>query len=596
MSKLDQIKAIKSAIDLAEFLAPYTHLRQSGKQFLGLCPLHDDSTPSFSVNAALGVWHCHGCQKGGNVFSFLKYKEGWSTDEAAAYLAERYNLPWQTTKPPVGGDLRTIHEIATRFFQQQLTQASGSGARAYIETRGLNADSVTRFKLGVTPEGGSGLTYYLTKQGFSRELLLESGLSIKSERNEGQIYDRFRERLIIPIDDPLGRTIAFAGRRLGEKGPKYLNSPVTPLFTKGDHLFGLSQASSAIRQRGTALLVEGHLDVIQCHQAGFRHTVAVMGTALGIAQIHKLHSAGRVIVIPDSDSAGVRAAYKHTLALLQQDIPARVALLRRPGEADMPKDADEFLAKLGPEAFALRVEQAIPGVVFLARVHLATLSRDPLERLQGLKGLGPLLLLLPSRPERMEVIRSIQERAGLDPVSVAEVLAPWCNQGVAGASLPRPQQHNEHSPGQREIMRLITQSPECRALAADYLDVDALHDPMHRLLAALLMEEDCPEDPAELPEWGPVAAGTPTHSLLLSLLTSGGEPLDVSRLKQLLIPYRMTRIRKRQVALRGEIADAETNGDEAEVCALLDESGRLGQVASQLESRRWPEDYPNNPI
>jgi DNA primase len=316
MSVIDEIK---DRLDVVEIIGESVKLRKSGKNYSGFCPFHPNTrTPAFAVFPESGTWRCFGaCNEGGDVFSFLMKKEGWDFPETLSYLAERAGVelepqtPEQEAADEAQERLRELLESAVTFFRHHLMQTeAGQSVKAYLEQRGITDATMEAFELGFAPDSWDSTLQHLHERGYTTEELQEAGMV--SERDSGGYYDRFRNRLMFPIRDVRGRMAGFGARVLDPEGvPKYLNSPQTPLFDKGRLLYGLDKARQAIRREDQAVIVEGYMDVIGLHQAGFSNAISSMGTALTEPQLRQLKRYSRRIVLAlDADAAGVQATLR----------------------------------------------------------------------------------------------------------------------------------------------------------------------------------------------------------------------------------------------------------------------------------------------
>ena len=316
MSTIDEIKA---RIDIVDLVSEYVQLKHSGKNYTGFCPFHPNTrTPSFVVFPSTGTWRCFGqCNEGGDIFSFTMKKQGWDFGEALKYLAERAGVqlkpqtPEQVEAEEEHAQLRAILEEAARFYRLQLRDTDGGKqAREYLNQRGLNDEIIDAFWLGYAPNSWDATTHYFKARGNSEQQLREVGLV--SERDDGTIYDKFRHRIMFPIRDSRGRMAGFGGRILDPNDiPKFMNSPQTAVFDKSALLYGLERARTPIRALNQAVIVEGYLDVIALHQAGFTNTVSPMGTALTEHQLRMLKRlTQRFILALDPDSAGDKATLR----------------------------------------------------------------------------------------------------------------------------------------------------------------------------------------------------------------------------------------------------------------------------------------------
>lgn len=361
----DTIEAVQQEVDIVEVVADYVVLKKKGKDYLGLCPFHNEKTPSFSVSQDKQLYYCFGCGAGGNSFKFLMEIGKQSFSEVVLDLARRYQIPIQTVEPEARQEIQrqlTLREqlyevlaVATNFFQHALHQPSGEVAKNYLQqTRKLTEATVNSFELGYAPGGWETLYRYLLEQKrYPVSLVVEAGL-IKQRKEGNGYYDVFRDRVIIPIKDTQGRVIGFGSRTLSEENqPKYLNSPETPLFDKGKTLFALDRARKSIAQEDKVIVVEGYFDAIALHVAGITNVVASLGTAFTDFQLKQLlryTPSKQVILNFDADQAGVKATQR-AIAEVKDLVYAGQVQLRVLNLPD-GKDADEFLSN-NDEAIAI---------------------------------------------------------------------------------------------------------------------------------------------------------------------------------------------------------------------------------------------------
>ena len=302
---------IRSRVDIVELVGRFVNLKKAGEHWKGLCPFHTEKTPSFTVNPKRGIFHCFGCGVGGDAFSFLMRQDRLAFPEAVRILAERsgVELPKERS-PEVEGKLESLRRamsLAAQFYIDALWAEDGAKARGYLERRGVDLEVARRFGLGWAPEGWNALLGHMGRQGVGEELLVSAGLAVRRENAPG-FYDRFRGRVLFPIRDQQGRVVAFGGRGLGSEEPKYLNSPETPLYVKGQMLYALDVAREGMKQKNRAVVVEGYLDCLMAHQHGFTETVAALGTAFTVAQLSLLRRyAEEVVSVFDADAAGIKA-------------------------------------------------------------------------------------------------------------------------------------------------------------------------------------------------------------------------------------------------------------------------------------------------
>jgi DNA primase len=358
-STLEQIRA---ASDIVDVIGSYVPLKKAGANFTALCPFHKEKSPSFNVNPSRQIFHCFGCHKGGDVFTFVKEYENISFVEAVKRLADRAKIPLETEKDGAGAQVRhlkdtllQIHEQITQRWQNALANdAAGQIAREYLAKRGVSAEAVKLFRLGYAPEAWDDTVNWAKSKGFEIGDVEKAGLVIHKEE-ANRYYDRFRGRLMFPICDEQGRVIGFSGRVLAgdEKTAKYVNSPETPIFTKSKVFFGLDKSKRAVLDAGFAIVCEGQLDLIACYMAGVQNMVAPQGTAFTAdhGRILKRY-VNEVVLCFDSDNAGQNAAVRSLDALLGSGLAVRVAVV------PAPHDPDSFIKERGGEAFRELVQGA----------------------------------------------------------------------------------------------------------------------------------------------------------------------------------------------------------------------------------------------
>ncbi|MFM1768323.1 MAG: primase [Verrucomicrobiota bacterium] len=358
----DKLEQIRAASDIVDVIGAAIPLKRAGANFVALCPFHREKSPSFNVNPSRQIYHCFGCHKGGDVFGFVRDYENLSFVDAVRRLAERANIPLEFENTPGAGRARAlkdslllIHEQICQRWQTVLANdAAGQAARDYLAGRGVGPEAVQLFRLGAAPEAWDDTVNWARSKGHDLALVEQAGLILRKEGTDRH-YDRFRGRLMFPICDEQGRVVAFSGRLLtpDAKAAKYVNSPETPIFSKGRVFYGLDKSKRAILDAGCAVLCEGQLDLIACHMAGVRNVVAPQGTAFtpDHARLLKRY-ASEVVLCFDSDNAGQNASVRALDSLLGAELAVRVAAL------PSPHDPDSYIKEFGGPAFAARIAEA----------------------------------------------------------------------------------------------------------------------------------------------------------------------------------------------------------------------------------------------
>ncbi|MGC4085685.1 MAG: DNA primase [Vicinamibacterales bacterium] len=346
----------------------YVSLKRAGRVYKGLCPFHSEKTPSFQVDPEKGFFYCFGCQKGGDIFKFVELQESVGFGDAVKLIAQKtgMTMPEPTEADPTAREdaavreaLLKIHEMAAAYFREQLAGPLGGRARQQLQERDVSAQTIEQLGLGYAPNSRDGLRSRLARQGFSVPLQIQSGLVV--QRDSGEIVDRFRNRLMIPICRDTGSIIAFGGRAMdADQVPKYLNSPETPIYSKSRTLYGLNLSKAAIRKLGYAVMVEGYFDYAQVHQSQAAPVVATCGTALTSTQVQLLRRfTTRVVLSFDPDAAGQGAAVRSSDLLVEEGFEVNVLTLNK-GE-----DPDTFIRRNGPEAYRERLRQSRPYLEYL---------------------------------------------------------------------------------------------------------------------------------------------------------------------------------------------------------------------------------------
>ncbi len=350
----DKIEEVAERADIVEVVSAYIPLTKRGRNHVGLCPFHSEKTPSFSVSEEKNIFYCFGCHEGGSAIKFLMKHESLSFPEAVMVLARKYGVKIEETGERQGTSLRELifkqNALALEYFTGVLMENNGKRARDYLKDRGFDKAIVTEFRIGYTTSRNDGLISYLRSKGEDLELAEKAGLIGNSD---GRIYDRFRERVLFPIIDVRGRVLGFGGRTLGDAMAKYLNTPESPVFKKAEVLYGLYQGRDSINKTGSAIVVEGYFDHLALFKAGFKNTVATMGTALTPSHIRRLKQyTGLLYLLFDSDAAGKKAATRSLDLILAEETAARVVLL--PGGAD----PDDFLKEHGEQGMQRAIDEA----------------------------------------------------------------------------------------------------------------------------------------------------------------------------------------------------------------------------------------------
>lgn len=497
------VEEIRERNDIVEVIGTYVKLQKKGSSYFGLCPFHNEKSPSFSVSPDKQMYYCFGCGAGGNVFTFIMEYENYSFPEALKYLADRVGIKLpereyseeEKRQQDLCMQVLEINKMAANYFYYQLRTESGAQAMQYLKSRQLDDETIKRFALGYSSKYSSNLYQYFKSKKISDELLKESGLFNVDEKNG--MYDKFWNRVIFPILDVNNRVIGFGGRVMGDGKPKYLNSPETIVFDKSRNLYGLNIARAA--RKKYLLVCEGYMDVISMHQAGFTNAVASLGTALtsGHASLLKRYTQ-EVLLLYDSDEAGVRAALRAIPILREAGVNSRVVNLRP------YKDPDEFIKNLGAEAFEERLEQASDSFMF--RVSIAE-SEFPMEEPQGqnrfFERCAEMLLELKDELERNLYIEAIVKKyRGQYGISVEDLRKRVNTLALKGTPAERriqPKKSQEGAPkkkkdsasdqAQKLMLTWIVTYPKIFDKVAQYLTPEDFVVPLYREVAQMLFSQ-----------------------------------------------------------------------------------------------------------
>ena len=499
----DIIEEVRQKNDIVDVVSQYVKLTRKGSSYFGLCPFHNEKTPSFSVTPGKQMYYCFGCGAGGNVFNFIMEYENYTFGEALKHLADRAGVELPKIeysrevreKVQERTELLEINKQAAQYFYYQLRTEKGEQGYQYLTGRGLSEETLRKFGLGYSDKFGGGLYQFLKSKGYSDDRLRESGLFNADERHG--MYDKFWNRVIFPIMDVNNRVIGFGGRVMGDGKPKYLNSPETKIFDKSRNLYGLNVARTT--RRKYLILCEGYMDVISMHQAGFTNAVASLGTALtsGHASLLKRYTQ-EVLLLYDSDEAGVRAALRAIPILREAGVNSRVVNLRP------YKDPDEFIKNLGAEAFEERLEQASDSFMF--RVSIAE-SEFSMEEPQGqnrfFERCAEMLLELKDELERNLYIEAIVKKyRGQYGISVEDLRKRVNTLALKGTPAERriqPKKSQEGAPkkkkdsasdqAQKLMLTWIVTYPKIFDKVAQYLTPEDFVVPLYREVAQMLFSQ-----------------------------------------------------------------------------------------------------------
>ena len=510
----DIIEEVRQKNDIVDVVSQYVRLTRRGSTYFGLCPFHNEKTPSFSVTPGKQMYYCFGCGAGGNVYNFIMEYENYTFGEALKHLADRAGVELPKIeysrevreKAEQRAELLEINKQAAQYYYYQLRTEGGKIGYQYLSGRGLSEETMRKFGLGYSDKFGGGLYTFLKSKGYSDERLRESGLFNVDERHG--MYDKFWNRVIFPIMDVNNRVIGFGGRVMGDGKPKYLNSPETKIFDKSRNLYGLNIARTT--RKKYLILCEGYMDVISMHQAGFTNAVASLGTALtsGHASLLKRYTQ-EVLLLYDSDEAGIRAALRGIPILRDAGVNSRVVNLKP------YKDPDEFIKNMGAEAFEERLGQASDSFMF--RVSIAE-SEFPMDEPQGqnrfFERCAELLLELKDELERNLYIEAIVKKyRGQYGVSVEDLrkrVNTLALKGTPAENRTQPKtsggqnkkkKESASDQAQKLMLTWLVTYPGIFDKVAQYLNAEDFIVPLYKEVAQMLFrqrEEEGQVNPAKL--------------------------------------------------------------------------------------------------
>src|SRR6516164_3704340 len=471
---------VKQQADIVRVIGDYVRLKKSGQNFTGLCPFHGEKTPSFAVHPVKQIFHCFGCGKGGDVFTFVMEMEKCQFPEAVRVVAEKCGIaiprpkertPEERKENQQRAALIEMHKEAQSFFVRQLeTTAEGKAARAYLEDRGLDEQTIAQFGIGYAPSGGD-ILLRLLKPKYAEKLLAESGLLSRDQG--GRLFDRFRRRITFPIANESGKIVAFGCRALGDEQPKYLNSPETRVYSKSNVLYHMDRAKDAIRRQDFAILVEGYMDAIAVARAGISNVVASCGTSLAEPQIKLLgRFTKRVIVNYDPDPAGQAAAERSISLLLEQDFEVRVLAL--PAVGEKKADPDLFIREKGSGAYMQALKKAPPYIEYLiGRTREMDLTTGQ-GKLRALNFLMPYVQKIPNRLLRTEWAKIIAEHLHIEePVLRAALSKAALDRRSEIRTQPELVRRNIQG---SDLIRMLLEATEFRRELAKQLQSEHLYD------------------------------------------------------------------------------------------------------------------------
>jgi len=562
----ESVDRVRQAADIVAVVGEVVSLRKAGKNYVGLCPFHSERTPSFYVAPDKGTFYCFGCKKGGSVFDFVMETQHITFAEAVELLAGRFGVSLPPASPETrrraeeGETLRRALEAAQAFY---LAQVGADRPRAFLEARGIPLAQAQELGLGYAPPGWRDLTETLQRQGFSERVLKAAGLVVEGE--QGRLWDRFRDRITIPIRNFRGELVAFGGRAVGDAQPKYLNSPETPLFSKSTVLFGGERAARAMAETGEAIVVEGYFDCLALHLAGFRHAVATLGTALSEHHARELaRRASRVILCFDGDSAGLRAAVAALGVLLAAGLDVGVVVLPE------GVDPDLFLRQQGAEAFRKLLASPATAGQFLLQT-----AGDSLEaRRRHLRQALAVVERCPDPVRRYALKEELARGAGVPVDQLGSLPVPRPAAAGAAPSIPA---------GELSLLRaLVVDTPEPqRGELLRRLPVEELQHPLVLEVVRAMKSMADEGLPLEISALGTHIKDREARRLVAALEYEAPQTSEEG-LEKILRELWERQRKKRLAILTEQVRRAQSEGNKEALSALLREMQTL------LNRAPWP--------
>lgn len=491
------IEEVRMKNDIVDVISGYVRLQKKGSSYFGLCPFHNEKSPSFSVSGIKQMYYCFGCGAGGNVITFLMEYENAGFQEAVKMLADRAGIKLPEMeyseearrKESRRAKLLEINKEAAKYFYYMLRSPKGKVGYQYLAKRELSDETMKKFGLGYADGAGSDLTAYLRSKGYEDELIKESGL-IGFDEKRG-MHDKFWNRVMFPIQDSNHRVIGFGGRVMGDAKPKYLNSPETMIFDKSRNLYGLNFARTS--RKGNIILCEGYMDVIAMHQAGFTQAVASLGTAFTTGQASLLRRyTEEVLLAYDSDGAGVNAALRAIGILKESGLRGRVINMQP------YKDPDEFMKNLGAEAFQERIDQAENSFFFELRILEQNYNmNDPESKTAFHREIAKKLCSFEEEVERENYIESVAEKYHIGFDNLRKLVSGYAARTglVQPVTRPKPTVTKKDTPeentkkSQRLLLTWITEEPEIYLKIKPYIGAEDFTEELYRNVAKRLFED-----------------------------------------------------------------------------------------------------------
>ena len=566
------VEEVRTRNDIVEVIGGYVRLQKKGSRYWGLCPFHNEKSPSFSVNGDMQVYHCFGCGAGGNVYTFMMNYENYSFPEAIRMLAERAGvaLPQQDDsqegrkRESRRARLLEVNKAAAKFFYFQLRSPHGEIGYRYLKKRELTDETMRKFGLGFAGKDGANLVKYLREKGFEDDLIQEAGLANHSEKYG--MVSQFWNRVMYPIQDINNRVIGFGGRVMGEGEPKYLNSPETPVFDKRRNLYGLNYARRA--RSNNIILCEGYMDVIAMHQAGFGQAVASLGTAFTSEQAALLRRYAQTVLLAyDSDGAGVKAAVRAIGILREAGLSGKVINMQP------YKDPDEFMKALGKEAFQERIGQAENSFFFEIRILEGQFDmNDPEEKTRFHREIARKLCEFSEDVERENYLQAVADKYFISKDNLRKLVTGYAASTGLAKPVERPKsgvRPKKNSPeenarrAQRLLISWLLDEPVLYGKVRKYISAEDFTEELYRKAAERLFRD--------------MENGAPNPAAIISTFEDGEEQSQAAALFSASLPE-LGSGQEREKAFHEILLTVKRNSYEYHVAQMGTDVGALAQA------------------
>jgi DNA primase len=588
----DKISEIKNSVDIVEVISEVVFLKKAGNNYVGLCPFHSEKTPSFTVNPDKQIFYCFGCGVGGNVYTFLMKQDGLSFVEAVRQLARRYgiSIPDQRSSPESQKKYRekeqlfAINKAAMEFFQDCLKRPDGRKARDYLKNRRIHQETIDLFRLGFVPDGWDNLVRFSSKQKSALQLVEKAGLIVSRPSKNGY-YDRFRNRIMFPIFNQRQQVIGFGGRVMDDSLPKYLNSPETSIFNKSTSLYGLNIARQVCRETGTVYLVEGYFDMISLYQAGIKNVVATLGTSLTSAHVRLLKGIARkVVLVFDSDSAGIKAAQRGVSLFMQEAVGAKVMILPQ------GYDPDTYINEFGRTSFSEITDNALEIIPFLIESAIDRHGFSVEGKLSVVNDLKEPIRSIANPVARSLYVKELAERIEVDEKVILNAVKTTAlkKNTTGGKSVPvsdrKPLQGqkrqefflNGQSKAESKIIAMMLQRPK---MVADIIENNVLayfENKTLKTIGETVIQHQNPDSPEPVEIFSYLDTEK-ERSLAAALSMDDEDCWDDNGCRKLIFQF-VSVVRNRNVrALSQKIKAAEERNDLQLVQTLLEEKQKIAR-------------------